>query len=99
MQYLRIRGQNWGARNLEINREIFARFLSRHEGVSGLVAETSDDMLGSYIMVDPTGRPYGNVGNRVRYGNPILQAGLLGQLDALGYNSNSTEARGGFTYF
>lgn len=99
MQFLRVRGQNWNTKRFEIDPESFERFYSRHASVVCTIKETSKAMLGSYIMIDPAGRPYGNVGHTVRYGRPVLLDGVLPQLPDLGYDLEATRRRGGFGFF
>ena len=98
MQYLRISGQNGQIDGYEIGRPSFESFVLRHSANSCMVAEDESAMVGSYIMVDPAGRPYGNIGRQVRYGVPMLKAGLLGQLQGLGYDAEATRRRGGLDF-
>lgn len=52
----------------------FGEFVTRHRCARNFVVEDAEAMLGSYAMVDPCGRPYGNAGGSVRYGRSILEA-------------------------
>jgi radical S-adenosyl methionine domain-containing protein 2 len=58
----------------------FDEFVWRNRGVWSagvrVVAETNDKMLGSYLMVDPAGRFYDNLGGSYDYSRPILEVGV-----------------------
>lgn len=98
MQMLVVAGQNKAAKGLAISATSFADFVHRHRSENRLIVESSEAMLGSYAMIDPFGRPYGNAAGSVRYGKPVPDYGFLTQLAALGYSWDSTERRGGFYY-
>ena len=98
MQYLRIIGQNDQIDGYEIGRPAFENFVLKHSTNSCMVPENKAAIEGSYIMVDPAGRPYENIGMEVRYGEPMLEAGLLGQLQGLGYDAEATRRRGGLDF-
>lgn len=94
MQCLIIENQNMEAGWLGLSDHKFREFIDRHSEISNLVVESCDAMLGSYIMVDPCGRPYGNESGRARFGLPVLEAGLFSQLVALGYTETKALTRG-----
>jgi len=94
MQCLVVGGQNDLAATIAASDEDFSRFVRRHEGVACMSVETAESMRGSYVMIDPQGRPYGNAGGQVAYGRPILEAGLTAQLDTLGYSDRKARERG-----
>ncbi len=98
MQHLVVQGQNEGSSAMAVDSDSYNRFVTRHRGVRTIVPETAASMLASYIMVDPSGRPYGNEGGRVRFSECILQKGLLKQAHGLGYTRDATDKRGGFYY-
>jgi len=98
MQMLVVDGQNDTAENLAISGTAFSDFVRRHRSVGSLIVESSKAMLGSYAMIDPFGRPYGNAGGNVRFGKPVLQYSFLSQLAVLGYSREATTEREGFYY-
>ncbi len=61
----------------------------------GPVAEGNDDMQGSYVMVDPLGRFFGNATGRHVYSAPILEVGVEAALAQVGVSTAKFEARGG----
>lgn len=93
-QCLIIEGQNERVKPLLINDTDFKNFIDRHSSCKSLVVETTECMKGSYIMIDPLGRPYGNSKGHVAYGKTILEAGLIHQLKTLGYSENKAILRG-----
>lgn len=98
MQFLVVEGQNEGSREMRITELEFSGFVSRHEGITGLVAECNDDMIDSYVMIAPDGRPYSNTKGCLTYGKSLLDQPLLPQLDSLGYDFGKTRRRKGFDF-
>jgi len=95
MQCLIIEGQNDGrADAVAIDDAHLDRFIARHSPLACMVVERESQMRGSYVMVDPLGRPYGNALGKVVYGRPITEVGLLSQLDDLGYSEEKARGRG-----
>ena len=77
----------------------FREFVDRHaplaeEGFAPVV-EDNDAMRGSYAMIDPLGRFYGNATGRHVYSEPILDAGVAGALAQVGFEPSKFDARGG----
>ncbi|MDP2316756.1 MAG: viperin family antiviral radical SAM protein [Pseudomonadota bacterium] len=99
-QVLPMAGQNDGdVETLLIDDDTFRAFVERHaplmaEGL-GPVAERNDDMQGSYVMVDPLGRFFGNATGRHVYSAPILEVGVEAALAQVGVSTAKFEARGG----
>lgn len=99
-QVLAMDGQNDGkVTPLLVTNAQFQTFLSRHahlvaEGL-GPVAEDNDAMRGSYVMVDPLGRFFGNATGAHVYSRPILQVGVRAALAEVGFSQAKFEARGG----
>lgn len=99
-QVLPIAGQNDGkVEPLLIDAAAFRAFLERHaplaaEGLAP-IAEANDDMRGSYVMVDPLGRFFGNATGRHIYSAPILEVGVEAALAQVGVSTAKFEARGG----
>jgi radical S-adenosyl methionine domain-containing protein 2 len=99
-QVLPMAGQNDGdVEPLLIDEGRFRAFVERHRhlAVEGLapVAEGNDDMRGSYVMVDPLGRFFGNATGRHVYSAPILEVGVEVALAQVGVSTGKFEARGG----
>ncbi len=99
-QVLPIEGQNSGAvESLLITPDQFQTFVSRHRGLiaSGItvVAESNEDMTGSYAMIDPLGRFFSNVGGRYVYSRPILEVGVPTAFSKVAFDAAKFEARGG----
>ena len=61
----------------------------------GPVAEDNEAMRGSYVMVDPLGRFYGNALGRHIYSEPILAVGVERALAQVGWEPEKFFARGG----
>lgn len=99
-QVLPVQGQNDGrVEPLLISAEQFATFIERHahlaaEGL-GPVAEDNDAMTGSYLMVDPLGRFFDNVGGRLHFSRPILEVGLDQALADVRFSFVRLRQRGG----
>ena len=99
-QVLTIAGQNDGeVEPLLVSREEFLAFVKRHaalaeEGLAPIV-EDNDAMKGSYVMVDPLGRFYGNATGRHVYSAPILEVGVEAALSQVGFSPSKFDARGG----
>jgi radical S-adenosyl methionine domain-containing protein 2 len=99
-QVLPIGGQNDGAvEPLLVSRDEFRAFVDRHAGLAddGLapIVEDNDAMKGSYVMVDPLGRFYGNATGRHVYSAPILSVGVEAALSQVGFSPSKFDARGG----
>lgn len=97
---LRVEGQNDGSvEPLLISQEQFAAFLVRHAHLAEIgypaVAEDNDDMLDSYVMIDPMGRFYGNSQGLHRVSAPILEVGVEAALVSVGYEPSKFLRRGG----
>jgi radical S-adenosyl methionine domain-containing protein 2 len=94
MQCLIVKGQNDRVARLAVKYHEFREFLSRHRAAQNLVIEDSESMRGSYVMVDPRGLPYGNANGIAVFGKRIQSAGLLAQLNRLGYSVEKARERG-----
>jgi radical S-adenosyl methionine domain-containing protein 2 len=77
----------------------FDEFVWRNRGVWSagvkVVAETNDKMLGSYVMVDPAGRFYDNVGASYHYSRPVLEVGVREALADVSLAGDVFAGRGG----
>ncbi len=99
-QALPITGQSDTAiDDLLVDEDQFGAFVDRHAHLAAEgfppVVETNDAMLGSYVMVDPLGRFYGNTTGRHVYSDPILDVGVDVALSQVGFRPDKFEARGG----
>jgi radical S-adenosyl methionine domain-containing protein 2 len=99
-QVLPIAGQNDGSvKGLLISADQFQAFVDRHahlatEGLAPVV-EDNNAMRGSYVMVGPLGRFFGNATGRHVYSQPILDVGVDAALAQVGFVPTKFEARGG----
>jgi radical S-adenosyl methionine domain-containing protein 2 len=99
-QVLPVGGQNDGrVDDLLVTSEQYASFVARHahladEGLAPVV-EDNDAMRGSYLMVDPLGRFFGNATGRHVYSSPILEVGVQAAMAEVGFEEAKFTARGG----
>ncbi len=93
-QMLPIEGENDGGLDLLITDEQFHHFVERHSHLSP-VSETNDDMIESYVMVDPEGRFFTNSGYRLTHHPSILEVGVAKALDSVPFDVQKLIARGG----
>lgn len=99
-QVLPMLGQNDGlVEPLLISAEALARFVRRHEPLraEGLapVVEDNDTMRGSYGMVDPAGRFFGNATGAHVYSAPIREVGVEAAWAQVGFSPRKFDERGG----
>ncbi|WP_197033132.1 viperin family antiviral radical SAM protein [Thiomonas sp. FB-Cd] len=98
-QALHIRGENDSAfPEFSVSIEQFQSFIERHEKLERLLtiaAEGSDDMLGSYLMVDPLGRFVTNIGGIYAYSKPIWDVGWKAAIAEAQFDSKKFVERGG----
>lgn len=99
-QVLPILGQNDGAvEPLLVSSEAFVAFVQRHAALSaegfGPVVEGNDAMQGSYAMIDPAGRFFGNATGTHVYSDPILVRGVAATLAQVGFVPRKFVDRGG----
>ncbi len=69
----------------------------RESGI-GVISEENEEMLGSYAMIDPTGRAYTNLAGRYLYSRqPIHKVGFETSWDevACGFDNGIFNSRGG----
>lgn len=99
MQVLPIVGQNdKHIENLEISDLQFAEYINRNSFVNEnirLVAEYSNQMTGSYVMIDPAGRLFDNTNSQHKYSESILECGIHEALKQVNYDSEKFLLRGG----
>lgn len=99
-QVLPMGGQNDShIKDLEITRADFLSFVHRHRGLTHEgyppIVEDNGAMKGSYAMVDPYGRFYGNATGRHVYSRPILEVSVEAALQEVGFVAEKLIARGG----
>jgi radical S-adenosyl methionine domain-containing protein 2 len=93
-QVLPIAGENDDARDLFIHADAFAGYVSRHAAWDP-VGEDNEDMTGSYLMVNPEGRFFDNVGGALHASDPILDIGVEAALAQVRVFTNRFVDRGG----
>ncbi len=93
-QVLPIKGENDGIEDLLITEQQFLSFIDRHRHLNP-VAETNDDMIESYVMVDPNGCFFTNSNNHLTHGTSILQFGVKNAFERIPFNYKKFEKRGG----
>lgn len=99
-QVLHVEDENAGrVEPLLVGDAEFRAFVGRHARLAEegypLVAETNDDIRGSYVMIDPRGRFFSNEEGRYRISRPILEVGVAEALRQAGWRSDKFVARGG----
>jgi len=63
-----------------ISQEEYESFVKRHEILSP-ISENNNDMIDSYVMIDPKGIFYQNNGNTYIFSNLILDVGVINALN------------------
>lgn len=96
-QVLPVEGQN--DRNfsqLKVEDGDFAAYVARHQakGVP-IVPESNEDMKGTYVMVDPSGRFFDNTGAGYRYSDSMLDVGVAAALAGINLDADKFARRGG----
>ncbi len=99
-QVLPVDGQNDGSvDDLLVTSAQFDAWVVRHRALEaegfGPVVEDNDAMTGSYLMVDPLGRFYGNSTGRHVYSAPVLDVGVAAAARAVGFDPDKLVERGG----
>ena len=83
---------------LSIGEGEFEEFVKRNSAVppgTQQIAEDNDDMIGSYVMIDPGGRFIDNSANAYRVSAPILTVGVEAALRGISLSREVFERRGG----
>ncbi len=99
-QVLPMKGQNDGAvGDLLISAGELTAFVVRHqhlaaEALAPLI-EDNEAMKGSYAMIDPLGRFFGNATGEHVYSAPILEVGVPAALAEVGFVPSKFDQRGG----
>ncbi len=94
-QVLPIQGQNDSSIGpLLITTEQFQEYLQRHQQYNP-IAEFNDDMIGSYLMLDPLARFFDNTHGYYRYSPSIIDVGVETALNYITWNYKKFEKRGG----
>ncbi|AUB85678.1 viperin family antiviral radical SAM protein [Candidatus Thiodictyon syntrophicum] len=99
MRVLPIAGENDHiVDTLSVSTESFARFVDRNSRLDfrvTVVIEGNDDMLGSYVMVDPAGRFLENASGKYTASRKILDVGVELAIADMNYDVERFLARGG----
>lgn len=98
LQALHIIGQNDSCiEQFIIPNHEFQDYINRqkiNQNVS-MVIESNNDMIGSYLMIDPAGRFYQNKNSRYEYSIPILDVGIVAAAKSIEIDVQKFVARGG----
>ena len=98
-QVLPIEGQNNGSVDpLLINDEQFNFFIQRNKTKSEtihVIPEYNNQMMGSYVMIDPAGRFFDNSTGKHIYSKPINDVGVKSAISEMNYDSDKFEERSG----
>lgn len=98
-QALPIQGENDSAfPEFSVSKAQFRAFVARHDELAStltVAAESNDDMLGSYLMVDPLGRFVTNLGGIYRYSKPIWSVGWDAAIAGAQVDASKFIRRGG----
>ncbi len=73
LKVLEIEGQNnvnFG--KFDISNNQFQMFIDKHIHIKSLVKENNNDMTGSYVMIDPSGRFFDNIKGTHTYSKKII---------------------------
>jgi len=94
-QAMRVEDQN-GSRmgEFSVSDAQFARFCERHADLDP-VCESAEAMRGSYLMIDPRGRFFGNSRGRHVYSDPVSLVGVEEAVRQVGWSPEAFLARGG----
>lgn len=99
LRYLEIIGENdHNSPMLKVSEEQFNSFLANNQPVPHgitIVPQYNENLLGSYIMIDPLGRFIDNTQNHYRVSQPILNVGVSEALQQIMYSYTKFVTRGG----
>jgi radical S-adenosyl methionine domain-containing protein 2 len=98
-QALPVMGQNdQEFDDLNVTPDQFLRYVARQRVPNGIsmVVEDNEAMTGSYVMIDPAGRFYDNVGGTHHYSSPILEKGLHAAFQEVCFDQNQFLQRNGY---
>lgn len=74
----------------------FEGFLERHSQHKAIIqSETAEQMINSYLMLDPFGRLFYNHKNTYRYSDPILKSGFMNAASSIEFDLNKYAKRYG----
>lgn len=82
--------------DLQISIMEFQEFLHNHTDlrcVTEIIPEDNKKMIGSYLMIDPSGRFFDNVLGYYRFSDPILDVGLEAALGQIEWNIENYHQR------
>ena len=88
---------------LEVTEEQFKAFVRRHQGWIGdtikIIPEETDDIRGSYAMIDPVGRFFDSANGEYHFSDLILDIGLSQAFQQVVFKRDKFEKRGGIYDF
>jgi len=95
-QVLEIKERNsYSIQELLISKDEFGVFVKKHENFK-VVSENNNEMIESYVMIDPNGRFYQNTGHTYIFSASIINVGLNRSLKEINYNHAKFIDKGGF---
>ena len=95
LQLLEIEEQNSDkTKYLKITKNEFETFVKNHLHLNPIF-EDNQNMIESYIMIDPQARFFQNSNNKYSYSRSILEVGVHNALDDITFNYNKYFERGG----
>ena len=95
-QVLIIENQNKEAKELSITKNEFNNFLSKHEDLSTITEvypEYNEDMMNSYLIIDPSGRFVDNSQRSYSYSESIINVGLSKALSQINISTEKYTIR------
>ena len=95
-QVLLIKNENMNALDLSVSRNEFDSFILRHSDLSSVTEiypEYCDDMMGSYLIIDPSGRLVDNSQGKYQYSDCILDIGFQRALEQVRVSSVKFQRR------
>lgn len=99
LQALPIKGQNDAhIDDMAVTIDQFNAFVQRHRHLAdatNIAPESNEQILGSYVMIDPAGRFFDDTSGAYRYGPSILQSGVSAAMASMDYDTSKFIERGG----
>ena len=102
-QMLWIKGENDDALDLTISKEDFQNFVKRHEHLKThgmeLIVESDEDMMESYLMLNPEGQFFQNGGHTYTTTRSVFEVGVQAALEEIYVSVAKFRKRRGDRYF
>ena len=97
LKALSIQGQNdKRIDEFSVSNRDFLSFIHKHEANKCLVSEYDEQMVNSYVMVDPAGRFFTNETGEYKYSTKILENGIDNAYAEMNYDFSKFKDRNGF---